>query len=145
MNPINVTRTIRAPKEKVWNIISDMDKETQFWHGTKNIKIINKKDNVVEREVIIAFRNSKCIETVTLTPTESIDVLIKSGPFRGTKNIHLKEVDQSLTEVNVLWNIKLNGILSIFDSMVKKHITRGTVEALQRILQEGEKENATLV
>jgi hypothetical protein len=42
----------------VWDVIADFDKEPEFWHGTKSIKNISKTGNIVEREVVIAFRNS---------------------------------------------------------------------------------------
>lgn len=42
----------------VWDAIADFDKEPEFWQSTKSIKNISKTGNVVEREVVIAFRNS---------------------------------------------------------------------------------------
>jgi hypothetical protein len=37
------------------------------------------------------------------------------------------------TRIDVVWNIKLAGFLSMFTGMVKKHIAEGTEEALARI------------
>ncbi len=53
LEEIKVSREISAPVDQVWNIVSDVDNETQYWPTTKNIKNINKTDNIIEREVTI--------------------------------------------------------------------------------------------
>ena len=53
------SRDVTATLDNVWNVISDIDREPEFWHGTKSIKNISKTGNTIEREVVIAFRNSK--------------------------------------------------------------------------------------
>jgi hypothetical protein len=40
--------------------VSDIDREPEFWHGSKPIKNIREEGNVVEREVAIVFKNSVC-------------------------------------------------------------------------------------
>ena len=37
MGSFNVSREIAAPLDKVWDIISDLDNEAQYWHGTKSV------------------------------------------------------------------------------------------------------------
>jgi len=49
---LNVTREISAPADQVWNIISNVDNETVYWSTFKEIKNINKTDNIIEREVM---------------------------------------------------------------------------------------------
>jgi len=44
MVAIQVSREIIAPVDKVWEIIADVDREPQFWRGTKSIKNIKKKE-----------------------------------------------------------------------------------------------------
>ena len=66
MVDFRITKQIEASQDSIWNIISDVDREPEFWHGTKSIKNINKSENLIEREVVIAFRNSVCRETVSL-------------------------------------------------------------------------------
>jgi hypothetical protein len=74
---IHVTREIPAPLDKVWSIISNLDKEPSYWHEMKSIRNIARMDtNIIEREVIISYRNSKCRETVMLNPKHSIEVRI---------------------------------------------------------------------
>jgi ribosome-associated toxin RatA of RatAB toxin-antitoxin module len=132
---IHVSKEIVAPLEKVWDIVSDIDREPEFWHGTKSIKNVKKEGNIVEREVVIAFRNSLCKEIVTIDPKKSVNIKITDGPMRGTKNIIVNTIENNnnKTIIDVEWNIKLSGFFGMFTGMVKKHILEGTEEALERI------------
>jgi hypothetical protein len=130
---IRVSRNIAASNDRVWNIVADMDREPEFWYGTKSIKIINKKGNIIEREVVIAFRNSVCKEIVTIDPKKSINIKITGGPMKGTKNITINIIGNSKSRVDVEWNIKLAGFFGMFTGMIKKHISEGTQDALDRI------------
>jgi ribosome-associated toxin RatA of RatAB toxin-antitoxin module len=82
---IHTSRDVTATLDSVWNVMSDIDREPEFWHGTKSIKNISKTENTIEREVVIAFRNSKCREIVRLDNKKSINIAIIEGPIRGRK------------------------------------------------------------
>ena len=129
---------INAPSEKVWNIVSDLDNEPKFWKGTKEVRNISKENNVIIREVTIAFKDSKCMQTVTLYPKEKIHAEFTKGIINGTKTVSLKPQGNS-TNLEVVWNIKLSGMMGMFTGMVKKHIQSGTEQALESIKQEAEK------
>ena len=133
MIAIQVSRELAAPLDKVWEIIADVDREPEFWHGTKSIKNIKKIGKIIEREVIISFRNSICKEIVTIDPKKSVKIRIIDGPMKGTKNIIINDVGNNKTRIDVEWDIKLAGFLGMFTRMVKKHISEGTEEALERI------------
>ena len=137
MVEIRTSRQINAPVEKVWEIVSDIDSEPEFWHGTKSVNNISRRGNVTEREVIISFRDSLCRQTVVLTPNKEVEITIRDGPMKGTKRITLSPND-SATKVEVLWDIKFAGFLGMFAGMVKKHIAEGTEEALTRIAKAAE-------
>jgi len=130
---IHTSRDVKATLDSVWNVISDIDREPEFWHGTKSIKNISKTGNTIEREVVIAFRNSKCREIVKLDNKKSINIDIIQGPIRGRKTIILKTIKDHTTRIDVEWDIRLSGFYGIFTGMIKKHILRGTEEALERI------------
>ena len=129
---------INAPLEKVWNIISDLDSEPKFWKGTKEVRNISKQENIVTREVTIAFKDSKCMQTVTLFPKEKIQAEFTKGVINGTKTITLTPKDKMI-RLEAIWDMKLTGMMGIFTGMVKKHIQSGTEQALQSIKQEAEK------
>ena len=138
MAEIRASVEISAPVEKVWNIISDLDNEPKFWKGTKEVRNISKENNVIIREVTIAFKDSKCMQTVTLYPKEKIHAEFTKGIINGTKTVSLKPQGNS-TNLEVVWNIKLSGMMGMFTGMVKKHIQSGTEQALESIKQEVEK------
>ena len=129
---------INAPLEKVWNIVSDLDAEPKFWKGTKEIRNISKQDNVITREVTIAFKDSKCMQIVTLFPKEKIQAEFTKGIINGTKTLILTPKDGAI-HLEAVWNMKLSGMMGMFTGMVKKHIQSGTEQALQSIKQEAEK------
>ncbi len=135
---IETSREINAPLEKVWSVASDMDNEPKYWHGTKSVKNLKVDGNTINREVIIAFKNSKCMETVVLNPKKSIDIQITEGPMKGSKVITISDIGGK-TKVDVVWDIKLTGMMSMFTGMVKGHIEQGTKDALERISADAEK------
>jgi len=139
MANFHTSKKIHAPVSEVWKVLSDIDRESEFWHGIKSIKNISKSGNIVEREVVIAFKNSVCKETVTIVPMESITTDITEGPLKGKKVVVINRDDEKASVVDVEWDIRLSGFMGIFSRMVKKHILEGTNDALNRISEEVEK------
>ncbi len=135
MITINTSREISASLDRIWNIIADVDNEPKYWHGTKTVKNISRDNNRIEREVTIAFKDSRCRQTVLLNPNKSVEIIITEGPIKGTKTVMLHPLDNRKTRIDVVWKIKLTGFLSIFSGMVKGHISKGTDEALVRIAE----------
>jgi carbon monoxide dehydrogenase subunit G len=135
---IQASIEINAPLEKVWNIISDLDSEPKFWKGTKEIRNITKEENVVNREVTIAFKDSKCMQTVTIYPKEKIHARFTKGIIEGTKTIMVSP-QESKIKLEAVWDIKLSGMMGMFTGMIKKHIQSGTEQALQNIKEEAER------
>jgi carbon monoxide dehydrogenase subunit G len=138
MSIIKASVDIKAPMEKIWNIISDLDNEPKFWKGTKEIKNISKEGNSINREITIAFRNQKCLQNLTLYPKEKIEAVFTKGIIKGTKTINLNEKDDGI-QLEAIWDIKLTGMMGMFTGIVKKHIQSGTEQALQSIKQEAER------
>jgi ribosome-associated toxin RatA of RatAB toxin-antitoxin module len=122
-----------VPLDKVWDVVGDIDREPEFWHGTKSIRNISKKGNTVERDVVIAFKNSVCREIVHLDPKKRINTEILSGPIKGTKTLTLTSIDSNATSITVNWEIELSGFYKSLSGMVSNHIHKGTEEALERI------------
>lgn len=125
---------INAPIEKVWQLVSEIDSEPKFWKGTKSIRNISSEGNTTKREITIAFRDQKCLQTVTLIPKERIEVIFTEGIIKGTKTIYL-ESKKDQTELKAVWDIKLSGMMGMFTGMIKKHIQSGTEQALESIKQ----------
>jgi len=138
MADIETAITINASPEQVWEIISDIDNEPKFWKGTKEVHNISKEGNITKREIVIAFRDQKCQQEVTLYPKEKIVAVFTKGIINGSKTIALKDKDGK-AELRVLWDIKLSGLMGMFTGMIKKHIKDVTDLALQSIKKEIER------
>src|SRR5574337_132647 len=138
MAQVQASIEINAPLDKVWNIISDLDSEPRFWKGTKEIHNISKVGNTVNREVTIAFKDSKCMQTVTIYPKEKIQFQFTKGVIEGTKTLTLAQKDDK-TRLDVLWDMKLTGMMGMFTGMIKKHIQSGSEQALDSIKQESQR------
>ena len=134
---IDTSIDINAPVDRVWDIISDLDNEPKFWRGTKETRIISRDGNVVTREITIAFRDSKCMQKITIQPKEKIYAEFTKGIIKGSKTLILKpKDDSSLLEAN--WDVKMSGLAGMFTGMIKKHIRSGTEQAIESIKQKAE-------
>ena len=138
MVQIQASIEIDAPIDKVWDIVSDLDSEPKFWRGTKEVRNITKEGNTITREVTIAFKDSKCMQKVTLYPKQKIEVQFTKGIIEGSKIISLTR-QENKTRLDALWDMKLSGMLGMFTGMIKKHIQSGTEQALQSIKQEAQR------
>ena len=138
MVQIQASIEIDAPLDKVWDIVSDLDSEPKFWKGTRDVRNISKDGNTITREVTIAFKDSKCMQTVTLYPKEKIEVQFTKGIIEGSKTITLVPLGNK-TKLDAEWNMKLSGMMGMFTGMIKKHIQSGTEQALESIKQESQR------
>ena len=138
MVQIQASIEIDAPTDKVWSIISDLDSEPKFWRGTKEVRNISKDGNTVTREVTIAFKDSKCMQTVTLYPKEKIQIQFTKGVIEGTKTLTISQHNDK-TKLDVLWDMKLTGMMGMFTGMIKKHIQSGSEQALESIKLESQR------
>lgn len=108
LEEIKVSREISVPVDKVWNIVSNIDNETKYWPTFKDIKNINKTDNVTEREVTIVAGppgDTKTHQFVTVNPGQFVvETNITEGPVTGTRVLTLSpSSDNSTTNTAVVW------------------------------------------
>ena len=137
MAEIKTSIIINSTKEKIWDVISDIENEPKFWKGTKEVKNISKDGNHISREITIAFRDQKCLQEVTIIPKESIKAVFTKGVIVGEKTLTLKNMNNSC-ELEAVWDVKLSGKMGMFTGIIKKHIKSGTEQALQEIKKEVE-------
>ena len=131
---IQESTTVNAPLERVWPLLSDLDKEPEFWKGTVAVRTLGRDGDVVDREVTIRFRNARQRERVYLHPPERLVHEILEGPMRGTKVVALRvHDDEPGVKIDVTWDVTLRGMLKLGSRMVSKHIAEGTRSALERI------------
>ena len=138
MARIEVTAEIGAPVDRVWEIVSDIDNEPRFWKGTKDVRNISREGDRVTREITIAFRDQKCMQEVTLEPKTAVRAVFTKGIIDGTKTVTLAPAGEGGTRLDVVWEIRLAGMMGVFTGMVGRHIRDGTRHALDGIRVEAE-------
>jgi len=129
---IEVEVEINASVDKVWDIVSDIDNEPKFWKGTKQVKNLLKEEDIITREITIAFRDQKCLQKVKLEPKKRIKAKFIKGIINGEKIISIIP-NQEKTILRTVWDIKLTGMMGMFTGMIKNHIKSGTEQAMQSI------------
>lgn len=129
--------TIDAPASKVWDLVSDLDSEPKFWKGTKSITNKSKDGNVINREITLAFRDKVCGQRITLEPPKTITAEFTHGIIKGSKVMQIIK-DGTSTRLDVTWDIAMTGIMSMFTSVITRHVKSGTDMALEAIKAEAE-------
>ena len=137
MVEIKASVVINSTLDKIWNVISDINNEPEFWKGTKSIRNISQEGNTTKREITIAFKDKKCLQDVTLYPKEKVEAVFTKGIINGRKTVSIQEIDNGY-EIEVIWDIKLSGMMGMFTGMIKNHIQSGTEQALTEIKREVE-------
>ena len=131
---------IDSTQDKVWDVVSDIDNEPKFWKGTKQVRNISRDGNTVKREIVIAFRDQKCLQTITIKPKTEIEAVFTEGIIDGTKTVTILPRGDK-TALSVVWDVRMTGVMGIFTGMVKKHIRNGTQQALENIKEEIERQH----
>lgn len=135
---INATKIVNASKDKVWNIISYVDKNPDYW-PISIVKNINISNNTVEREVTVPappFMNNKAHQIITIIPERYTIIENQTqGPITGVKTISLLQAgsDVNMTKISVIWNIDMSKIPSIGKGFAKNGINNSVEEALTKI------------
>jgi len=143
LEEIKASREVSSPIEKVWNVASDIDNETEYWSTFKAIKNINTSTvnmtaNTTEREVTIEtgpLGESITHQFVTVNPEQYVvETNITEGPVTGTRTLTLSpSSNTNATRIDALWNVDLSGIPIFGRGFAKEGILRTTEEALANI------------
>ncbi len=142
MIKINKNREVSAPVDLVWDVISNMDNEQKYWPTLKDIKVLNRNGNTIEREATIMrgpFGNAKSFQTVIIDPKEkSITVNMTKGPMRGTRKTTLGFLSEDKTKIEVAWEFEMKGVPEFALSFVEDSISNATEKALAKIAEDAE-------
>jgi ribosome-associated toxin RatA of RatAB toxin-antitoxin module len=126
-------RELDASADEVWNIVSDVDKDPEYWSGLTSIRNIRKEGNLIEREVVVGFIGRKGTQRIELVPKESIQLTMIDGPLKGTREIRLVPLGARRTKIDVSWDIEFSAIPVFAQGFVRSRLEEGTREALDKI------------
>jgi hypothetical protein len=135
---INLTKIVNSSKDKVWNIISNVDKNPDYW-PISIVENISKSDNTVEREVTVPappFMDNKAHQIISLIPDQFTIIENQTqGVVTGVKTISLLQAENEAnkTEVSIVWNLDLSKIPGIGKGFAKDGISKSVDEALNKI------------
>jgi hypothetical protein len=124
---------ISASRDRVWEIISDIDHEPDYWWGTRSVKNISRDGNIIVREIYQRFSNRLIQQKVTLRPKTVIEIDYLKGITQGTKHLRLTSRIENSQELVAEWNIRFTGSYRLASPFIARHVRKGTREALQRI------------
>jgi carbon monoxide dehydrogenase subunit G len=133
------TSDVTASIEQVWNTISNLENEKRYWPVIKNIKILSRNGNTIEREATIMrgpLGSVKSLQTLSLESNQSIILKMTKGGLIGTRKISLSSLDNNRTRIDVVWDFDLVGIPIFAESFVKNRISEITADALRRIAED---------
>jgi hypothetical protein len=128
----------------VWEIISDLDHEPEYWWGTKAVKNISREQNILNREITQNFGNKKIVQKVILRPMDEVETIYVEGVTEGTKLIKIESISQEKQRVTAKWNIRFPGFYSLMSYFISRHVKKGTLDALDRIKKASETPRATV-
>lgn len=135
METINASLIVSAPVDKVWSVVSDVDKDPQYWSVYKEIKNLNKTGNFIERDATLNVNNANAHQIITLQPQDSVILNQTEGPITGIRTMTLSPSanNSNETRIDVSWNIDLSGVPLIGQGFAKDGIFTSTEEALKKI------------
>ena len=128
---VSVSVEVAAPRERVWQVISDLDAEPRFWKGTKSVRDISRDGGRIVREVTIAFGGRKCRQEVFLEPPSRLRAVF-TGALDGTKVLDVEERGSG-SLLRARWDVRLSGPMSAFGGAIAGRIQKGTEQALDSI------------
>jgi carbon monoxide dehydrogenase subunit G len=139
---ISKSQEAAAPVEKVWAIVSDFETENRPWTDLRDIKILSRSKDSLEREAKIRrgpLGEAKSIQRLVVDPAQHTTTLtMTKGPMLGTRNITLVRTGDNQTRIEVLWSFEMKGVPEFALGFVRDNIARATEKALARIVKESE-------
>src|SRR5437879_2144927 len=126
-------RELDASTDKVWEIVSDVDKDPEYWSGLTSVRNIRKEGNLIEREVVVGFMGRQGTQRIQLVPKQLIQLTMIDGPLRGSREIKLVPLGARRTKIDVSWDIQFSAIPDFAQGCVRARLEESTREALDKI------------
>ncbi len=126
---------VNATFEKIWNIISKIDNDPNYWKNIISIKNISRDRNTVTRDIRLS-NGSKCQQKITLFPKEGIHIQWTKGPIVGTEDIMIID-NGGIVIIRIQINYKLE-VACDKSASVLEELQSEAEHALQLIKKQAE-------
>lgn len=133
---IEASLDFQGDPEAVWGRLSDVERIPEYWHGTKALKVLERRGGTVVADARFAFGGSGRVEISADAASKTLLQRFLSGPFTGTQTVRVVG-----NRLEARWEIEFHGLFKIGSGRTAGHFRSGTVHALER-LSSGEAELA---
>jgi carbon monoxide dehydrogenase subunit G len=137
MIEIAKSRRVNARVEKVWDIVSNLEREHEEWPFLREVRILGRTDDSVKREVKVSrgpMGDATSAQTLTIDPSSRSTMLrMTGGPMIGSRKIELSEASADQTRIDVKWEFEMKGVPKFAMGFVKTNISDVTDKALAQI------------
>jgi len=124
-------RILPYPPEKLYNLVSDVEKYPEFLPWCIALRVHRREVKTINADMIIGFKvfREKFSTRITLNPQSRIDVEYLDGPFKYLNNHWIfKPIDDGACEIDFYVDFEFKSILlqkaigAVFNEAVQKMI-----------------------
>ncbi len=139
---IEISKSVEAhaPIDAVWKQISDLGNEHKNWPLLRDVKILGRTANSVDREVKIRrgpMGEAKSVQTLVVDPTsKSTTLTMTKGPMLGTRKISLSKIAEDRTKIDINWEFEMKGVPGFAVGFVEDSISDVTEKSLECIAEQ---------
>lgn len=141
MPKIKVEKTIKADREKVFNMVTDFENlPGKFPQYFKSVKVISREGNVITTEdhAVMAGREVHQTAKHVLTPPEIDEVHLLSGDAKDSHIVTTYSTVPEGTKVTVEGDFKLAGKLKLVGFLAKGKIEKSVEEVIDQFAKVAE-------
>jgi len=126
--------------DRVWELVSDTDKDEAYWGAIKDIKVLKRDGNTIEREAVVGPRAfaRKSRQTLVLDPKKSINLTMAGESMSGERRLILVPMGKNSVRVDVTWKLEVKDVPGFVQGIVKGQISKATENALKKFKKEAE-------
>jgi|SRR5271169_479282 len=132
---------ILSSVDRVWELISDTDEDQEYWGAIRDIKVLKRDGNTIEREAVVGPRAfaQKSRQTLVLDPKKSIRMTMTGEGMTGERQVVLVPMGKNGTRVDVSWKLEVKNVPGFVQAIVKNQISKATEDALKKFKNEAER------
>jgi len=132
---------MHASVDRVWDLVSETDEDHKYWNSIRDIKVIRRTEDTVEREASVgppAFGH-RSRQTLVFEPKKSVRLTMTGETMTGERTIVLVPVGKNSTRVDVEWHFEMKSVPGFVGGIVKNQISGATEKALAKIAGDAER------
>jgi carbon monoxide dehydrogenase subunit G len=133
---------VGAPIEVVWTAVSDLENEHRPWEFLRDVKLLDKTENSIRREVKIRrgpMGEATSVQTLKVDPVKrSTTLSLTDGPMLGDRTLLVSSLGEGRTSIKVHWEFEMKGVPGFAKGFVKDNVSEATTHALAEIASQAE-------